>query len=67
MKRGSKKLIISFSYLIPLFSTLTTGFILDVKIGLNIGFAALLIITGAIFCNKGIREETSTNEKFIEE
>ena len=36
---------------------LTTGFVLDIRIGLNIGIAALLIITGAVFCNIGIREE----------
>ncbi|MCK4888739.1 MAG: EamA family transporter [Candidatus Aminicenantes bacterium] len=57
MKKGNKKLVTSFSYLIPLLSTLTTGFVLDIRIGLNIGIAALLIITGAVFCNIGIREE----------
>lgn len=58
MKKGDKKLIISFSYLIPLLSTLTTGFILDIKIGSNIGIAAILIIIGAYFCNRGIIEKT---------
>jgi len=57
MKKGNKKLVTSFSFLIPLLSTLTTGFVLDVKIDINIGIAALLIISGAVFCNKGIREE----------
>ncbi len=65
MKKGDKKLVTSFSYLIPLLSTLTTGFILDIRMGANIGIAALLIITGAIFCNMGIDEKTSTIGKSV--
>ena len=57
MKKGDKKLVISFSYLIPLLSTLTTGFVLGIKISSSIGFAALLIIIGAIFCTKGVIEK----------
>ena len=57
MKKGDKNLVVSFSYLIPLLSTLTTGFVLGIKISSSIGFAALLIIIGAIFCNKGVIEK----------
>ena len=65
MKKGDKNLVISFSYLIPLLSTLTTGFVLDIKISLNMGLAAILIIGGAFFCKKGIIEETSPTVKLI--
>ncbi|MCP5101927.1 MAG: EamA family transporter [bacterium] len=58
MKRGNKNLVVAVSYLIPLASTLISGYYLNVTIGSRFGIAAILVICGAVLCRRSIIEKT---------
>ncbi len=54
MKYGDKNLVVALSYMIPLISTLTSGFYLKVPIGIGFILAALMVVGGAILCRRSI-------------
>lgn len=56
MKEGDKNLVVALSYMIPLISTLVSGFYLQVHTGVGFILAALLVMTGAVLCKKAIRD-----------
>lgn len=55
MKKGNKNFVLSVSYLIPLASTLISGYYLSVPIDIGFGIAAILVIMGAIMCKWSIK------------
>ena len=54
MKSGKKNLVVSFSFLIPLISTLISSYYLNVNIELSFWIAAVLIVIGAMLCEKSL-------------
>jgi len=54
MKSGKKDLVVSFSFFIPLISTLISSHYLNVKIELSFWIAATLIVIGAVLCKKSL-------------
>lgn len=56
MSQGNKNLVTAFSYMIPLVSTLVSGFYLDVRIGAGFWAAALMVLSGAVLCRLSINE-----------
>lgn len=63
MKRGNKDLVAAVSYLIPLASTLISGYYLKVTINIGFGMAAVLVIIGAVLCRWSIIEREKTGKK----
>lgn len=55
MKRGNKELVTALSYLIPLASTLISGYYLGVPIGLGFWAAVLLVVAGAVLCKRAVK------------
>ena len=54
MKSGKKNLVVSFSFFIPLISTLISSYYLNVNIELSFWIAAVLIVIGAMLCEKSL-------------
>jgi drug/metabolite transporter (DMT)-like permease len=57
VRRGNLILVATLSYLTPLFSTLISVLVLDVKTGPSLWLAALLVIVGAWISNTAIEEQ----------
>ena len=54
MKSGKKNLVVSFSFFIPLISTLISSYYLNVNIEISFWIAAALIVIGAVLCEKSL-------------
>ena len=56
MSGGNKDLVAAFSYMVPLVSTVVSGLYLDIRIGPGFWAAALMVLLGAVWCRKSIKD-----------
>jgi drug/metabolite transporter (DMT)-like permease len=55
MREGDSVLVVSASYITPLFSIVISSAYLDIGLDFNILIACIFVIAGAFICNKSIR------------
>lgn len=57
VRRGNVTLVAALSYAIPVLSTMVSALYLHVSVGWNVWTAALLIVVGAVLCQRSIRPD----------
>ena len=62
VRKGNLVVVVTFSYFVPLFSTIVSSLLLGVRLRPDIWVAAVMIMSGAYICRQAIVERTEQNQ-----